>query len=123
MTDQTLNVKTHDVRVWDDGGAQATVIMSMGKNAQKEYNDGLFLKIDFSARDFPNGNVPNKGQYITVTCWGSGYDEWTTRDGQERKTPKFRATNWHPQVRQQHGHVTQPHPPASSYQNQWNVPF
>jgi hypothetical protein len=117
MADQTLNVKVHDVRAWPNGGAQATVIMNMGKNAQKEYNDGLFLKIDFPT------SFPAKGDYITVKCWGSGYDTWTTREGQERKTPKFRATDWHPHVRQQQGYGAQQHPPASSYQNQWNVPF
>lgn len=118
MADQILNVKVHDVRAWPNGGAQATVIMNMGKNAQKEYNNGLFLKMDFPT------SFPSKGEYITASCWGSGYDEWTTRDGEKRSTPKFRVTQWHPQVQApQQGYGAQMHPPASSYQNQWDVPF
>ena len=117
MADNILNVTVFDVRPKATGGAWVNGSVYMGKDKQTgAYNDGMWVSLHF-----PSTYPITKGERVSVTCKGLGWDCYTPpATGIERKTPKFHVTDWHAQHQ---SNQSQQHPPTSSYQNQWNVPF
>ena len=126
MTDQsqpvTLRGKVHRLNTrWSNGGHQMNTFdlsVYAGKNKSEEYNPSLWM----SCLQFGD-NPPAEGSEIV--CAGYlDYDQWTDKaTGELRGKHKLMVKAWHPHVRQQQGYGAQQHPPASSYQNQWNVSF